>query len=83
MIIRGGENIYPREIEDFLYSHPKVQSVQVFGVPDPQYGEQVCCLDQVADGRERCHVEEIVEFAAVKSRITKCRATLSSSRSSR
>jgi fatty-acyl-CoA synthase len=42
MIIRGGENIYPREIEEFLYSHPKIQDVQVIGVPDPKYGEEVC-----------------------------------------
>ena len=42
MLIRGGENIYPREIEEFLYRHPKVQAVQVFGVPDVKYGEEVC-----------------------------------------
>jgi fatty-acyl-CoA synthase len=42
MLIRGGENIYPREIEEFLFRHPKIQSVQVFGVPDPKYGEEVC-----------------------------------------
>jgi len=42
MVIRGGENIYPREIEEFLFRHPRVQSVQVFGVPDPRYGEELC-----------------------------------------
>jgi len=42
MLIRGGENIYPREIEEFLFTHPKVQQVQVFGVPDRKYGEEVC-----------------------------------------
>src|SRR5438552_6700535 len=42
MLIRGGENVYPREVEEFLFSHPKVQSAQVFGVPDPKYGEEVC-----------------------------------------
>jgi fatty-acyl-CoA synthase len=42
MLIRGGENVYPREIEEFLFRHPAVQSVQVFGVPDPKYGEEVC-----------------------------------------
>jgi fatty-acyl-CoA synthase len=42
MVIRGGENIYPREIEEFLYRHPKVQEVQVFGVPDARYGEELC-----------------------------------------
>ena len=42
MVIRGGENIYPREIEEFLYRHPAVQDVQVVGVPDPKYGEELC-----------------------------------------
>ncbi|WP_314598881.1 AMP-binding protein [Burkholderia aenigmatica] len=42
MVIRGGENIYPREIEEFLFRHPKIQSVQVFGVPDTKYGEELC-----------------------------------------
>ena len=42
MLIRGGENVYPREVEDFLLRHPGVQDVQVFGVPDPKYGEEVC-----------------------------------------
>jgi fatty-acyl-CoA synthase len=42
MLIRGGENVYPREIEEFLFRHPKVQSVQVFGVPDARYGEEIC-----------------------------------------
>jgi len=42
MLIRGGENVYPREIEEFLFRHPKVQQVQVFGVPDAKYGEEVC-----------------------------------------
>ena len=42
MVIRGGENIYPREIEEFLYRHPKVQDVQVIGVPDHKYGEELC-----------------------------------------
>ncbi len=41
MIIRGGENIYPKEIEEFLYTHDKVKDVQVIGVPDEQYGEQI------------------------------------------
>lgn len=42
MVIRGGENLYPREIEEFLYRHPRVQDVQVVGVPDPKYGEELC-----------------------------------------
>ncbi|MBL8470639.1 MAG: AMP-binding protein [Rhodocyclaceae bacterium] len=44
MVIRGGENIYPREIEEFLYGHPAVQDVQVVGVPDSKYGEELCAL---------------------------------------
>ncbi|MCR5878600.1 AMP-binding protein [Phenylobacterium sp. J367] len=42
MVIRGGENIYPREIEEYLYRHPAIQDVQVIGVPDPKYGEELC-----------------------------------------
>jgi fatty-acyl-CoA synthase len=42
MVIRGGENVYPREIEEFLYGHPKIQDVQVIGVPDQKYGEEIC-----------------------------------------
>jgi fatty-acyl-CoA synthase len=42
MVIRGGENVYPREIEEFLYAHPKIQDVQVIGVPDHKYGEEIC-----------------------------------------
>jgi fatty-acyl-CoA synthase len=42
MVIRGGENVYPREIEEFLFGHPKISQVQVFGVPDKRYGEEVC-----------------------------------------
>jgi fatty-acyl-CoA synthase len=50
MIIRGGENIYPREIEEYLYTHPSIQEVQVFGIADAKYGEQVCAWVQVKDG---------------------------------
>jgi len=42
MVIRGGENIYPREVEEYLYRHPDIQDVQVFGVPDTKYGEELC-----------------------------------------
>ena len=51
MIIRGGENIYPREIEEFLYRHPKVADVQVIGVPDRKYGEQVCAWIRLREGQ--------------------------------
>jgi fatty-acyl-CoA synthase len=50
MVIRGGENIYPREIEEFLYRHPAIQEVQVFGVPDPRYGEELCAWIKLRPG---------------------------------
>jgi fatty-acyl-CoA synthase len=50
MIIRGGENIYPREIEEFLHTHEKVSEAQVIGVPDPKYGEEVCAWIRLRDG---------------------------------
>jgi fatty-acyl-CoA synthase len=52
MIIRGGENVYPREIEEFLFTHPKIIEVQVFGVPDERYGEQVCAWIRLREGCE-------------------------------
>ena len=61
MLIRGGENIYPREIEEFLFRHPKVQSVQVFGVPDQKYGEEVCAWIVLRPG-ETATAEEIQAF---------------------
>jgi len=50
MIIRGGENIYPREVEEFLYSHPDVADVQVFGVPSERYGEEVMAWVRLREG---------------------------------
>jgi fatty-acyl-CoA synthase len=50
MIIRGGENVYPREIEEFLYTHPEISDVQVYGVPDEKYGEKVAAAVQVRQG---------------------------------
>ncbi len=61
MIIRGGENIYPREVEEFLYTHPKIKEVQVFGVPDAKMGEEVCAWIQVEDG-ETLTAEEVKSF---------------------
>jgi fatty-acyl-CoA synthase len=52
MIIRGGENIYPREIEEFLYTHPAVADVQVIGVPDAKYGEEICAWVRLREGHE-------------------------------
>ena len=50
MLNRGGENVYPREIEEFLYRHPKIQDVQVFGVPDEKFGEEVCAWVILKEG---------------------------------
>jgi fatty-acyl-CoA synthase len=61
MLIRGGENIYPREIEEFLFRHPKIQSAQVFGVPDAKYGEEVCAWVVLRAG-EHLTAEELQEF---------------------
>jgi fatty-acyl-CoA synthase len=61
MLIRGGENIYPREIEEFLYRHPKIQAAQVFGVPDPRFGEEVCAWIQLKPGMAATDAE-IREF---------------------
>jgi fatty-acyl-CoA synthase len=61
MVIRGGENVYPREIEEFLYRHPKVQDVQVVGVPDAKYGEELCAWVKLRDG-ESATADEIREF---------------------
>jgi len=61
MIIRGGENVYPREIEEFLYRHPKIKEVQVVGVPHKEYGEEVAAFIQLKEG-EQATEEEIKEY---------------------
>ena len=61
MVIRGGENIYPREIEEFLYQHPKVQDVQCIGVPDAKYGEELCACIILREG-EQATEQEIRDF---------------------
>ncbi|HMD63042.1 MAG TPA: AMP-binding protein [Stellaceae bacterium] len=61
MVIRGGENVYPREIEEFLYRHPKIQDVQVIGIPDSRYGEELCAWVRLRDG-ESATVEDIRAF---------------------
>ncbi|QOT00486.1 AMP-binding protein [Brevibacterium sp. JNUCC-42] len=65
LIIRGGENIYPREIEEFLYTHPKVLDVQVIGVPDPLYGEQVLACVKAREG-ESLSSDELKDFCQGK-----------------
>ncbi|MBQ2558308.1 MAG: AMP-dependent synthetase, partial [Lachnospiraceae bacterium] len=61
MIIRGGENIYPKEIEDFLYTYEKVKDVQVIGVPDADYGEEIMACIILHDGVE-CTEDEIKDY---------------------
>lgn len=65
MIIRGGENVYPLEIEEFLYTHPKVMDVQVVGVPDPKYGEEVMAWIRLKEGEEATE-EEMKEYCKGK-----------------
>jgi fatty-acyl-CoA synthase len=61
MIIRGGENVYPREIEEFLYSHPAIEDVQVIGVPDAKYGEEICAWVKLRPGQQLTE-QELREF---------------------
>jgi fatty-acyl-CoA synthase len=61
MIIRGGENVYPREVEEFLYTHPAIADVQVIGVPDERYGEEVCAWIVLRPG-EQLDEEAVKEF---------------------
>ena len=65
LIIRGGENIYPREIEDFLYTHPGISDVQVIGVPDDKYGEEVMAWVKLAEGQQLTS-DELKEFCKGK-----------------
>src|SRR4029077_4089964 len=61
MVIRGGENLYPREIEEFLFSHPKIQDVQVFGVADQKYGEELCAWIRLREG-ETMSEDDVRDF---------------------
>ena len=62
MVIRGGENVYPREIEEFLYSHPDIADVQVIGVPDARYGEELMAWVRMKEGRPDITIEELRAF---------------------
>ncbi|WP_082983013.1 AMP-binding protein [Mycobacterium sp. 1423905.2] len=66
VIIRGGENIYPREIEDFLHTHPDVEDVQVVGVPDPKYGEEICAWIKLRPDGGQLDVRAIRAFCSEK-----------------
>ncbi|MFF2077159.1 AMP-binding protein [Kitasatospora sp. NPDC058162] len=64
MVIRGGENLYPREIEEFLYTHPDVLDVQVIGVPDPKYGEELMAWIRMREGAEPLTAEAVAAYCA-------------------
>ncbi|WP_248583224.1 AMP-binding protein [Nocardioides sp. InS609-2] len=66
MVIRGGENIYPREIEEFLYTHPDVEDVQVIGVPDEKYGEELCAWIKMRAGAEPLDADAVRAFCSGK-----------------
>jgi fatty-acyl-CoA synthase len=65
MVIRGGENIYPREVEEFLYAHPAIEDVQVIGVPDVKFGEELCAWVKLRPG-QTLTPEELREFCTGK-----------------
>ena len=64
MVIRGGENIYPRAIEEFLHAHPDITDVQVVGVPDERYGEELMAVVQLRAGADELTAERLREFCA-------------------
>ncbi|WP_107658385.1 AMP-binding protein [Nocardia suismassiliense] len=66
MVIRGGENVYPREIEEFLYTHPDILDAQVIGVPDPKYGEELMAWVRMREGAAPLDAEAVREFCAGK-----------------
>ncbi|GAS86528.1 AMP-binding protein [Mycolicibacterium brisbanense] len=66
MVIRGGENVYPREIEEFLYTHPDIEDAQVIGVPDERYGEEICAWIRLKPGRAPLDAAAIRAYASGK-----------------
>ena len=66
MVIRGGENVYPREIEEFLHPHPDIDDVQVIGVPDAKYGEEICAWIKLRPGAGPLDAAAVRDFAAGK-----------------
>jgi fatty-acyl-CoA synthase len=66
MVIRGGENIYPREIEEFLYGHPDIDDVQVIGVPDPKYGEELMAWVRLRSGADQLTIDALRAYCQGK-----------------
>ena len=66
LVIRGGENIYPREVEEFLYTHPDIEDAQVIGVPDEKYGEEICAWIRMKPGRQALDADAVKAFATGK-----------------
>ncbi|MDO3639129.1 AMP-binding protein [Mycolicibacterium arseniciresistens] len=66
MVIRGGENVYPREIEEFLFTHPDIEDAQVVGVPDEKYGEEICAWIRMKAGRAALDADAVRSFARNK-----------------
>src|SRR6478735_3982608 len=67
LVIRGGENVYPREVEEFLYAHPDIEDVQVIGVPDERYGEEVCAWVKMRTGATPLDADAVRAFCAGSS----------------
>lgn len=83
MVIRGGENVYPREVEEFLHTHPDVEDVQVVGVPDEKYGEEICAWVKMRSGARPLDADTVREFCVDQLAHYKIPATCASSTSSR
>ena len=66
MVIRGGENVYPREVEEFLHTHPDIEDAQVIGVPDKKYGEEICAWIRMKNGRTALDADAVRAFATGK-----------------
>ena len=81
MVIRGGENVYPREVEEFLYRHPAVGDVQVVGVPDASYGEELCAWVRLREGQRRSPATSCATSAGAGSPPSRSPATGGSSTS--
>jgi len=66
LVIRGGENVYPREVEEFLYTHPDIVDAQVIGVPDEKYGEELMAWVKLREGAAELTIDGLREFCAGK-----------------